>query len=151
MGCIEVGKRRELGRGLDDLIATHDTDLPFLDAYGESDGEAESGLPPSAVGDDPNELLAAFVRFLQSEGAGIKLDGDKASIGEWMEMECTGDGVKISVCSKKQLPLVPSDVHEAGFEAGNLSEDLCNVTVVLTKWGVSSRRFLSRLYESHAL
>ncbi len=151
MGCIEVGKRRELGRGLDDLIATHDTDLPFLDAYGESDGEAEAGLPPSAVGDDPNELLAAFVRFLQSEGAEVKSDGGKASVGNWMEMESNDGGVKVSVSSKKQLPLVPSDVHEAGFEEGNLSDDLCNVSVVLTRWGVPSRRFLSRLYESHAL
>ena len=45
-----MSKKRVLGRGLDDLLAQHDQDLPFLDAYGPSIGDSE-GLPPGTGAD----------------------------------------------------------------------------------------------------
>ena len=143
-----MSKRRELGRGLDDLIATHDTDLPFLDSYGDSDGDPEAGLPLSAGGDDVEELLDAFVRLLRSEGADVSSSDRNASVEPWLEMECVDEGVLISVKVELPLPLVESDIQEAGFENGALSDDRCNVSVILTRWGVPTRRLLSRLHES---
>ena len=56
-------KKRVLGRGLDDLLAQHDQDLPFLDAYGPSIGDS-AGLP-SGTGTDPvDQLLEAITLSL---------------------------------------------------------------------------------------
>jgi hypothetical protein len=146
----EMGKRRGLGRGLDDLMATHDTDLPFLDTYGQSDGEPESGLPPSAGGDDPAELLQACIRLLNSEGAQVKTAKDRAEVGDWLVLSAIESGVEVSANSTHALPLVASDLQEPGFETGSLSADRCLASVVLTRWGVATRRLLSRLLESQS-
>lgn len=147
-----MGKRRGLGRGLDDLMATHDTDLPFLDAYGDADGKPEAGQPPSVGGDDPQELLFACVRLLRSEGAEVEYnpDEDKAEVGSWLSLVCTKEGVCLSVVTDSPLPLVNSDLSEAGFVGGRLSDDRCKAEVTLTRWGVPLRRLLSRLHESQS-
>ena len=142
-------KRRGLGRGLDDLLATHDTDLPFLDTYGEADGTPEAGPPPSAGGDDSQELLSACVRLLRSEGADVdyNTEEEKAKVGTWLQLECVESGVSLTVCSDTPLPLVDSDLSEAGFEGGSLSDDRGNAEVIMTRWGVPLQRLLSRLCE----
>jgi hypothetical protein len=43
--------------------------------------------------------------------------------------------------------LVDSDLSEAGFEGGSLSDDRGNAEVIMTRWGVPLQRLLSRLYE----
>ena len=144
-----MAKRRGLGRGLDDLIAPHDTDLPFLDTYGEADGTPEAGPPPSAGGDESPELLSACVRLLRSEGADVDYNSEegKAEVGTWLQLECVESGVSLTVIADTPLPLVDSDLSEAGFEGGNLSDDRVHAEVIMTRWGVSIRRLLSRLYE----
>ena len=56
-------KKRGLGRGLDDLMAQNEIDLPFLSSYG----------PASVVADDisqakspPEEIFDAVLRHLRS-------------------------------------------------------------------------------------
>ena len=147
-----MGKRRGLGRGLDDLMASHDTDLPFLDSYGDADGEPEAGPPLSVGGDEPAELLSACVRLLRSEGAEVEYDSDRglAKVGSWLELKCEANGVRLSVRVDSPLPLVDSDLSEAGFWGGRLSADRAEAAVTLTRWGVPVRRLLSRLYESQS-
>ena len=62
-----MAKKRVLGRGLDDLLAQHDQDLPFLDTYGPSIGDSE-GLPTGSGIDPVEQLLEAIARLLQTEG-----------------------------------------------------------------------------------
>ena len=60
-------EKRVLGRGLDDLLAQHDQDLPFLDAYGPSIGDSEA-LPSDTGADPVEQLMEAIARLLQAEG-----------------------------------------------------------------------------------
>jgi len=133
-----MSKKRVLGRGLDDLLAQHDQDLPFLDAYGPSIGESE-GLP-SGVGIDPTEqLMEAIARLLQAEGH---------QNTELMTSEVKENGVHITVLSGgDKLPLVPSDLGAPGFEEGKLAADRSEASVTIVQWGIPARRLLERLCE----
>jgi len=133
-----MSKKRVLGRGLDDLLAQHDQDLPFLDAYGPSIGESE-GLP-SGVGIDPAEqLMEAIARLLQAEGH---------QNTELMTSEVKENGVHITVLSGgEKLPLVPSDLGAPGFEEGKLAADRSEASVTIVQWGIPARRLLERLCE----
>ncbi|MDP6324683.1 MAG: hypothetical protein QF722_01770 [Candidatus Thalassarchaeaceae archaeon] len=133
-----MSKKRVLGRGLDDLLAQHDQDLPFLDAYGPSIGESE-GLP-SGVGIDPAEqLMEAIARLLQAEGH---------QNTELMTSEVKENGVHITVLSGgDKLPLVPSDLGAPGFEEGKLAADRSEASVTIVQWGIPARRLLERLCE----
>ena len=133
-----MSKKRVLGRGLDDLLAQHDQDLPFLDAYGPSIGESE-GLPPG-VGIDPAEqLMEAIARLFQAEGY---------QNTELMTSEVKENGVHITVLSGgDKLPLVPSDLGAPGFEEGKLAADRSEASVTIVQWGIPARRLLERLCE----
>ena len=133
-----MSKKRVLGRGLDELLAQHDQDLPFLDAYGPSIGEAD-GLPISASVDPVEQLLEAITRLLKSEG-----QSDSKLISSRVE----DNGVRLTILSgKSMLPLVPSDLGAPGLENGILAEDRSEATVTVVQWGIPARRLLERLCE----
>lgn len=146
-----MARKKGLGRGLDDLLATHDTDLPFLDSYGDSDGVPESGPPPSAGEDDPSQLLAACIRHLCSEGVEIEPIEGTAKAADWLALKVVDVGVQINIESAHPLPLVPSDLAAPGFEQGKLSHDRGTAAVTITRWGVEARRLLSRLVENRSM
>ena len=131
-------KKRVLGRGLDDLLAQHDQDLPFLDSYGPSIGDSE-GLP-SDTGEDPVvQLMEAIVRLLQAEGH---------QDSELITREAKENGVQIIVQGGgEKLPLVPSDLGAPGFEEGTLASDRSEASVTIVQWGIPARRLLERLCE----
>ena len=131
-------KKRVLGRGLDDLLAQHDQDLPFLDAYGPSIGDS-AGLP-SGTGTDPvDQLLEAITRLLQAEGH---------RDSELITCQAKDVGVHITVQSGgDKLPLVPSDLGAPGLEEGILSNDRSAASVLIVQWGIPARRLLERLCE----
>ena len=133
-----MSKKRVLGRGLDDLLAQHDQDLPFLDAYGPSIGESE-GLPPGTGTDPVEQLMEAITRILQVEGH---------HNSELITRETKENGVHITVQSGgEKLPLVPSDLGAPGFEAGTLAADRSEASVTIVQWGIPARRLLERLCE----
>ncbi len=133
-----MSKKRVLGRGLDDLLAQHDQDLPFLDAYGPSIGDSE-GLPPGTGTDPVEQLMEAITRILQAEGH---------QDSEFITRETKENGVQITVQSGgEKLPLVPSDLGAPGFEAGTLAPDRSEATVTIVQWGIPARRLLERLCE----
>ena len=133
-----MSKKRVLGRGLDDLLAQHDQDLPFLDAYGPSIGETD-GLPTSAGIDPVEQLMEAIARLLQAEGH---------QDSQYIEFEARENGVHLSVQSGgDKLPLVPSDLGAPGFEDGTLTADRSEASVTIVQWGIPARRLLERLCE----
>ena len=133
-----MSKKRVLGRGLDDLLAQHDQDLPFLDAYGPSIGETD-GLPTSAATDPVEQLMEAIARLLQAEGH----PDSKLILCEAKET-----GVQLSIQSGgDKLPLVPSDLGAPGFEDGTLAEVRSEASVTIVQWGIPARRLIERLCE----
>ena len=133
-----MSKKRVLGRGLDDLLAQHDQDLPFLDAYGPSIGESE-GLPPSTGADAVDQLMEAISRLLLAEGH---------QDTEFISTESRENGVHLSLqCGGEKLPLVPSDLGAPGFEDGKLSSDRSQASVTIVQWGIPARRLIERLCE----
>ena len=133
-----MAKKRVLGRGLDDLLAQHDQDLPFLDAYGPSIGDSE-GLPSGIEADSVEQLMEAITRLLQAEG-------HKDS--ELISREAKENGVQIIVQSGgEKLPLVLSDLGAPGFEEGTLATDRSEASVTIVQWGIPARRLLERLCE----
>ena len=133
-----MSKKRVLGRGLDDLLAQHDQDLPFLDAYGPSIGDTD-GLPTSAATDPIEQLLEAITRLLQAEGH---------QDSQLIMCEARESGVHLSIQSGGyKLPLVPSDLGAPGFEEGNLAEDRSEASVTIVQWGIPARRLIERLCE----
>ena len=131
-------EKRVLGRGLDDLLAQHDQDLPFLDAYGPSIGDSE-GLPSDTDADPVEQLMEAIARLLQAEGH---------QDSELISREAKENGVQIIVQSGgEKLPLVPSDLGAPGFEEGTLAADRSEASVTIVQWGIPARRLLERLCE----
>ena len=131
-------KKRVLGRGLDDLLAQHDQDLPFLDAYGPSIGDSE-GLPPGTGTYPVEQLMEAITRLLLAEGH---------QDSEFITREAKENGVQIVVQSGgEKLPLVPSDLGAPGFEEGTLAADRSEASVTIVQWGIPARRLLERLCE----
>mgnify|MGYP000389119739 CR=1 FL=1 len=55
-------KKKGLGRGLGELLEQHDTDLPFLDAYGPEDDSADEEEVSTS-----SEMLDALARTLRSQ------------------------------------------------------------------------------------
>ena len=138
LGVNLLTKKRVLGRGLDDLLAQHDQDLPFLDAYGPSIGETE-GLPAGTSTDPIEQLMEAITRLLQAEGH---------QDSELITREAKENGVQIIVQSGgEKLPLVPSDLGAPGFEEGTLATDRSEASVTIVQWGIPARRLLERLCE----
>lgn len=131
-------EKRVLGRGLDDLLAQHDQDLPFLDAYGPSIGDSE-GLPSDTDADPVEQLMEAIARLLQAEGH---------QDSELISREAKENGVQIIVQGGgEKLPLVPSDLGAPGFEEGTLARDRSEASVTIVQWGIPARRLLERLCE----
>ena len=131
-------KKRVLGRGLDDLLAQHDQDLPFLDAYGPSIGDSD-GLPTGTGTDPVEQLMEAITRLLQAEGH---------QDSELITREAKENGVQITIQSGgEKLPLVPSDLGAPGFEEGTLAADRSEASVTIVQWGIPARRLIERLCE----
>ena len=145
--------KKGLGRGLGDLLAQHDTDLPFLGAYGAASGEHELGLPASAGEDDSKQLLSAIERFLRTtlKEADVETGEDEVSVLGFITASIRKEGGISFTINGSNLPLVPSDLAAPGMIAGELADDRSSAEVTMLQWGIESRRLLSRLCEHHQL
>ncbi len=133
-----MSEKRGLARGLDDLLAQHDHDLPFLDAYGPAVGDSE-GLPAGTVTDPVEQLVEAIERVLKSQGQ---------AKCEWIVIHPKKKGVEINFeTSSGMLPLVPSDLGAPGLEEGFLESDRSRAKVTIVQWGIPARRLIERLCE----
>ena len=147
-----MGKKK-LSKGFDDLFSQNETDLSFLDAYGETNSEDISGLPESSQNHkNPNELFDAILRLFKSEKISIKSTKKKISLGTFLFVNKKNNQIEISIESEKlSLPLVPSDLMAPGFTDSNLSKDSLKCSVIIDSWGIASKNFISRIIEFYKL
>jgi hypothetical protein len=142
-----MAKRKGLARGLDDLLAQHDTELDFLSGLADD----RIGIE---VGSDAQGMFAALQRHLRAEaGAEQSRSTQKTlSFGDHLSARQVQAGVRLKVKPQDvALPLVPSDLMLPGMEAGELSADRKSCSLLLTEWNHESRRLISRLIEHWSL
>ena len=122
-------------RDFDHLIEQNSTELTFLSAYG--------GLASETA--DSAGILSAVKRFLSSGGVEFSETADKLEL-EFGYVKIVDNGVKVYI-KGKSLPLVASDLTQAGFVDGKLPIRKGSCTVTLQDWDMEQRRFIERLVE----
>ena len=122
-------------RDFDHLIEQNSTELTFLSAYG--------GLPSDTA--DSTGIFSALKRFLSAGGVEFSASTDKLEL-EFGYIKIVDNGVKVHI-KGKSLPLVASDLTQAGFVDGKLPVKKGSCTVTLQDWDIEQRRFIERLVE----
>ena len=122
-------------RDFDHLIEQNSTELTFLSAYG---GLARE--PADSAG-----IFSAVKRFLSAGGVEFSETADKLEL-EFGYVKIVDNGVKVYI-KGKSLPLVASDLTQAGFVDGKLPVRKGSCTVTLQDWDIEQRRFIERLVE----
>lgn len=137
-------KKRGLGRGLDDLMAQNEIDLPFLSSYG----------PASVVADDisqakspPEEIFDAVLRHLRSLRQHVEYKQEREIRISGLIVKIKENGVNLAFTHSVRLPFVPSDLASPGLTEGKLSDDGLSGNVVIQAWGIEARRCISRFIE----
>ena len=135
---------RGLGRGLDDLMAQNEIDLPFLSTYG----------PASDVEDDvsqakspPEEIFDAVLRHLRSLQQNFAHNQEREIQISGLVVKIEDNGVNLTFNHSIRLPFVPSDLASPGLTEGNLSDDGLSGNVKIQAWGIEARRCISRFVE----
>ncbi len=122
-------------RDFDHLIEQNTTELTFLSAYG--------GLASETA--DSVGIFSAIKRFLSAGGVNFSESNNQLNL-EFGYVKIVDNGVKIHI-KGKSLPLVASDLTQAGFIDGNLPVRKGSCTVTLQDWDIEQRRFIDRLIE----
>ena len=142
-------KKKGLGRGLGELLEQHDTDLPFLDAYGPEDDSADEEEVSTS-----SEMLNALARTLRSQlgDDNIKIEDAGMELGDHLTATCVDDTLTLTIESTGEpLPLVPSDLNQPGLASGELADDRSRASVSIVQWGIGARRLVERLCEHWSL
>ena len=122
-------------RDYDHLIEQNSTELTFLSAYG--------GLTTEATA--PTAIFSAIKRFISAGGVKFS-ESNNELILEFGNVKIVDNGGKIYI-KGKSLPLVASDLTQAGFVDGKLPVRKGSCTVTLQDWDIEQRRFIERLVE----
>ena len=137
-------ERRGLGRGLDDLMAQNEMDLPFLSAYGPA-SEVEEDISQAKA--PPEENFDAVVRHLRSIGCEIESIEDGNLTVQGLTVAIGEGAVQLIFESEFRLPFVPSDLASPGLREGQIDADGCGAQVLIEAWGIEARRCLSHFIE----
>ena len=106
--------KRGLGRGLDDLMAQNEIDLPFLSTYGPA-SDVEDDI--SQAKSPPEEIFDAVLRHLRS----LQLNFDNNQereiqiYGLAVKIEDNGSGIKKNELSKIFLPFFSTKKRGSGI------------------------------------
>ena len=123
-------------RALANLMEQNSTELDFLSAYGGSSSEGDGAA-----------IFAALRRFLKAGGVHMTLNKKETSLSfNFGKASIEENGCLISF-KGKNLPLVKSDVQQAGFAQGSMTKTRSSCKVTMVEWGVEQRRFIERLIE----
>ena len=123
-------------RDLDHLMEQNSTELDFLSAYGGSSSEGDGAA-----------IFAALRRFLKAGGVHMTPNKKETSLSfNFGKASIEENGCLISF-KGKNLPLVKSDVQQAGFAQGSMTKTRSACKVTMVEWGVEQRRFIERLVE----
>jgi|TARA_Y100000746_G_C15028966_1_gene254484 hypothetical protein len=137
-------EKRGLSRGLDDLMAQNEIDLPFLSTYGPaSDVEDEISQAKSP----PEEIFDAVLRHLRSLNQTFDYSQKREIQISGLVVKIEDNGVSLTFNHLIRLPFVPSDLASPGLTEGNLSDDGLSGNVKIQAWGIEARRCLSRFVE----
>ena len=136
--------KRGLGRGLDDLMAQNEIDLPFLSAYGPA-SDVEDDISQAKI--PPKEIFDAVLRHLRSLHQDFKMPENGEISIQGLTVTIEENGVNLSFNHSIRLPFVPSDLASPGLTEGNLSDDGFSASVTIQAWGIESRRCISRFVE----
>jgi hypothetical protein len=130
-----MGGKDSKSRDFDHLIEQNSTELSFLSAYG--------GLASDTA--DSTGIFSAIKRFMAAGGVEFSESKEKLEF-EFGYVKIVDNGVKVHV-KGKSLPLVASDLTQAGFVDGKLPARRGSCTVTLQDWDIEQRRFVERLVE----
>ena len=123
-------------RDLDHLMEQNSTELDFLSAYGGSSSDG-----------DGTAIFAALRRFLKAGGVEFTLNKKETSLTfDYGKASIESNGCLLSFRGKN-LPLVASDVQQAGFIQGSITKTRSSCKVIMVEWGIEQRRFVERLVE----
>ena len=123
-------------RDLDHLMEQNSTELDFLSAYGGSSSDG-----------DGSAIFAALRRFLKAGGVEFTLNKKETSMTfDYGKASIESNGCLLSFRGKN-LPLVASDVQQAGFIQGSITKTRSSCKVIMVEWGIEQRRFVERLVE----
>ncbi len=127
--------KRAKSRDLDHLIEQNSTELTFLSAYGGSSNDVVDG----------SGIFSAIKRFLAAGGVKFSESKDKIEF-DFGYVEQVDNGCKVYF-KGKSLPLVASDLTQAGFVDGKLPVRRGSCSVTLQEWDIEQRRFIERIVE----
>ena len=131
-----MGDSQRKSRDLDHLMEQNSTELDFLSAYGGSSTEGDGAA-----------IFSALRRFLRAGGVSMTLDKKETSLRfDFGKASIEDKGCFISF-KGKNLPLVTSDVQQAGFIQGSMTKSRTSCKVTMVEWGIEQRRFIERLVE----
>jgi hypothetical protein len=136
--------KRGLGRGLDDLMAQNEIDLPFLASYGPA-ADIEEDISQAKT--PPSEIFDAVLRHLSSLACKYTMHNDKEVRAIGLVGKIGKQGVNLSFKHKVRLPFVPSDLASPGLSRGKLSSNGCSASVTIQAWGIEARRIIARYVE----
>ena len=122
-------------RDFEHLIEQNSTELTFLSAYG--------GLSSDSA--DVDGIFSAIKRFLKAGGVSFEETDTKLTF-DFGYIKQVENGCKVYF-KGKSLPLVASDLTQAGFTDGKLPVRRGSCTVTLQDWDLEQRRFIERLVE----
>jgi|TARA_B110000881_G_scaffold94111_1_gene82486 hypothetical protein len=123
-------------RDLDHLMEQNSTELDFLSAYGGSSSEGDGAA-----------LFSALRRFLKAGSVAFTVNKKETSLTfHFGKASIVDNGCLISF-KGKNLPLVTSDLQQAGFIQGKLTKTRTSCKVTLVEWGIEQRRFVERMVE----
>ena len=130
-----MSSKESKSRDFDHLIEQNSTELTFLSAYG--------GLPNEVT--DSAAIFLAIKRFLTAGGVKFSESADKLDL-DFGYVKIVDNGCKVHL-KGKSLPLVASDLTQAGFVDGKLPVRKGSCTVTLQDWDIEQRRFIERVIE----
>ena len=130
-----MSSKESKSRDFDHLIEQNSTELTFLSAYG--------GLASEAT--DSAAIFLAIKRFLTAGGVKFSESAETLEL-EFGYVKIVDNGCKVHF-KGKSLPLVTSDLTQAGFVDGKLPVRKGSCTVTLQDWDIEQRRFIERLIE----
>lgn len=131
-----MGDSQRKSRDLDHLMEQNSTELDFLSAYGGSSTEGDGAA-----------IFSALRRFLRAGGVSMTLDKKETSLRFGFGKASIEDKGCFISFKGKNLPLVTSDVQQAGFIQGSMTKSRTSCKVTMVEWGIEQRRFIERLVE----
>jgi len=123
-------------RDLDYLMEQNSTELDFLSAYGGSSSEGDGAA-----------LFSALRRFLKAGNVVTSLNKKETSMTFPFGKASIEDNGCLMIFKGKNLPLVTSDLQQAGFTQGKLTKTRTSCKVIMVEWGIEQRRFVERMVE----